>query len=542
VIDIGSRVGNYQIKSKLGEGGMGIVFYAEHPLIGRRVAIKVIHPNYARNPEAVSRFFTEAQAVNRIGHPNIVDITDFGQTPEEDSYFVMEYLQGEALAARLRRGRMSLYDALYIGAQIADALAASHSVGILHRDLKPDNVFLVQRGGGGDHNFVKVLDFGLAKLTGGDEKVMHKTRTGSVMGTPYYMAPEQCLGKADIDARADIYALGVMLFEMCVGRVPFGGDGYGEVIVKHMTEAPPLARQIDPTCPDWLEGLIARCLVKERTQRIQTMAELRDILVQGLQTVPQVDGAGPRMPSMHPMMASRPPGSITPLPGSVQLPGSVPPAMQSRPPQMGSQPPRSISTLGGSAAETAARTVPPKRRGTSIVLGGVVAGVAIGGVVIAVLLGGKSKGKPAETPAAAASVDAAPIAKATPPDAAPPAVRPPEATTVTIHIESEPPGATIKLGDKVLGVTPFDWVTEKSAKALEVELSKDGFLAKKQAITPSAASNIAVALATKTGGGKTGGGKTGGGKTGGGKTGGGKTGGGTTGGGDDTGLIEPKIN
>jgi eukaryotic-like serine/threonine-protein kinase len=205
VIDVGSTVGNYVVRSKIGEGGMGSVYMAEHPLIGRRVAIKAIHAEYARNPEAVSRFFTEAQAVNKIGHPNIIDVTDFGQSPDGDCYFIMEFLQGESLAGRLKRGRMTLAEVLQICAQISDALAASHGMGILHRDLKPDNVFLVQRGH--ERNFVKVLDFGLAKLTGTDQdKVSHKTKIGAVMGTPYYMAPEQCQGRPDIDGRADIYA------------------------------------------------------------------------------------------------------------------------------------------------------------------------------------------------------------------------------------------------------------------------------------------------------------------------------------------------
>jgi serine/threonine-protein kinase len=146
VIEVGQSIGNYVIRSLLGEGGMGMVYLAEHPLIGRRVAIKVIHDDLARNADTVSRFFTEAQAVNRIGHPNIVDITDFGQTPRGESYFVMELLSGESLGARLKRdGPLPVLDALYIMEQVADALAASHTAGILHRDLKPDNVFLCAR-------------------------------------------------------------------------------------------------------------------------------------------------------------------------------------------------------------------------------------------------------------------------------------------------------------------------------------------------------------------------------------------------------------
>src|SRR5512134_2407750 len=148
MLSVGQTLGNYVVRSLLGEGGMGIVYLAEHPLLGRRVAIKVIHPDLARNPDTVRRFEIEAQAVNKIGHPNIVDITDFAETESGARYFVMEYLSGESLGARLKRqGRLAIADALHITQQVADALAASHAAGVLHRDLKPDNVHLVARGG-----------------------------------------------------------------------------------------------------------------------------------------------------------------------------------------------------------------------------------------------------------------------------------------------------------------------------------------------------------------------------------------------------------
>ncbi len=249
MIDVGQTIGNYKITAKLGEGGMGVVFLAEHPVIGKKVAMKAIHPELSRNAEVVSRFMIEAKSVNQIGHEHIVDISDFGNTADGEFYFVMEYLQGQAMAERLKQvTKLPPAQALNIAAQVADALGASHEHGIIHRDLKPENIYLVARGANKD--FVKVLDFGLAKLTGrGDEKVSHKTRTGSVMGTPFYMAPEQCEGKASIDHRADIYSLGVILFEMLTGKVPFGGEGYGEIIVKHITMPAPSARSVVPELP-----------------------------------------------------------------------------------------------------------------------------------------------------------------------------------------------------------------------------------------------------------------------------------------------------
>ena len=256
---------------------MGVVYLAEHPVIGKRVALKVIHPELARNPEVVSRFIMEAKSVNQIGHEHIVDIGDFGTTASEEFYFIMEYLQGESLADRLKREvRLSQARALHVAAQIADALGASHEHGIIHRDLKPENIFLITRRG--DPDFVKVLDFGLAKLTQVEERVTHKTRAGSVMGTPYYMSPEQGEGKIEIDHRADIYSLGILLFEMLTGKVPFGGEGYGEIIVKHITHQAPSARRINPAISASVEMILYRSLMKEREKRFQTMQDLRKAL------------------------------------------------------------------------------------------------------------------------------------------------------------------------------------------------------------------------------------------------------------------------
>ena len=278
MIDIGHTIGNYKITAKLGEGGMGVVYLAEHPVIGKKVAMKAIHPELSKNSDVVSRFITEAKAVNQIGHEHIVDIADFGNTSDGEFYFVMEYLQGESLSDRLKREkRIPLGQAMSISAQIADALNASHQQGIIHRDLKPENIFLCTRGA--NREFVKVLDFGLAKLTQNDQKVTHKTRTGSVMGTPYYMSPEQCEGKTEIDYRADIYSLGVLIFEMLTGKVPFGGEGYGEIIVKHVTMPPPSVRSVVPELPEFMDSIMYRVLAKDREQRFQTMADLREALL-----------------------------------------------------------------------------------------------------------------------------------------------------------------------------------------------------------------------------------------------------------------------
>ena len=212
---IGQSVGSYVITSLLGEGGMGKVYLARHSLIGRKAAVKILNPEISSDEESVSRFFTEARLVNDIRHPNIVEITDFGQF---SNYYciVMELLEGETLAARLKRTRtLDEATAVRIFRQVSSALGAAHEQGMVHRDVKPENIFL--RNHPDYPDFVKVLDFGIAKLMGGNSAVGHHTKTGTVIGTPAYMSPEQCLGEASLDLRSDIYSLSVVLYEALTG-------------------------------------------------------------------------------------------------------------------------------------------------------------------------------------------------------------------------------------------------------------------------------------------------------------------------------------
>jgi serine/threonine-protein kinase len=271
---IGAAIGNYRIVSPLGEGGMGAVYLGEHPLIGKRVALKVLHSEFASNGDVVARFFNEARAVNEIGHPNIVDVLDFGHIPSDPPfvYLIMEYLDGWSLAASLQaHGAFEPARALHVAQQIADALAASHAHGIVHRDLKPDNVFLLSKGQHRD--FVKVLDFGIAKLSSSG-RVSSRTRTGVVMGTPAYMSPEQCEGRSDVDGRTDVYALGVLLFEMLTGRLPFVAQGFGEMLVQHLTVPAPRVSSIDPRIPGAVCAIVARALEKAPERRFSSMAEM----------------------------------------------------------------------------------------------------------------------------------------------------------------------------------------------------------------------------------------------------------------------------
>jgi serine/threonine-protein kinase len=288
----GTVIGEYVVEGVIGRGGMGVVHAAKHPVIGKRVAIKVLRPELSQDPAIVRRFVDEARAVNRIGHPNIVDIFGFGALPPPDGrqYFVMELLEGEALTAALERAGAAGWDppeARRLLAQACDALAAAHHEGIVHRDLKPDNLWLVRPRHG--QSFLKLLDFGIAKLLEGkgDGPV---TQSGLVIGTPQFMAPEQCLGEA-VDHRADIYAFGVILYRIFTGRLPFAGKSFAE-IVSHVFTVPPPRPSSLRDMPPGLEALILACLERDPARRPQSAVEVGARLEAALGRVDAGEGGG----------------------------------------------------------------------------------------------------------------------------------------------------------------------------------------------------------------------------------------------------------
>jgi serine/threonine protein kinase len=279
--------GRYYVEKKIGEGGMGVVFSARHAVIERPLAIKVLKREVMRDTATIRRFVQEAKAASRIGHPNIVDVTDFGTTPDGMTYSVMEFVVGPTLGASIRAAApFPPQRAIKIAAQIARALGAAHDKGIVHRDLKPENVFLVDRDGRTD--FVKIVDFGIAKVAPapGSAAEPRLTRAGSVFGTPEYMAPEQAAGKSDTDGRVDIYALGVILYEMTCGRVPHRGDSMVRTLAMQMLDPiePPSKVRPDLHIPAELEEVILHALAKKREARYQTMGELVSAL-ENVQTV-----------------------------------------------------------------------------------------------------------------------------------------------------------------------------------------------------------------------------------------------------------------
>lgn len=403
---------------------MGAVFEGVHEAIERRVAIKVLHPEYARNAEFTSRFFNEARAVNRVAHPGLVQVSEYGQQPDGTTYIVMELLDGESLARRLERlgGKLSLQEAIHLGWQLADSLTAAHAKGIVHRDLKPQNVMIVpdpQMPGG---ERTKLLDFGIAKVTDPSTSPLVKTKTDQVMGTPTYMSPEQCEGAGNVDAKSDVYSLGVMLFEMLAGQPPFTAEGGGKVLGMHMFVAPPLLHKSSPDTPTPVADLVQRLLAKQKGDR-PTMRQLAIALELFCEQHPLArrSGKGTALGTDD--------GAVSDA--TVRFSGG-------------------LSTLGLSASQTLKRN--PQLRRLGMMFGG--AAIAFGIVTtIALSLGHR-------------------ISNRSPPGGAG-AVQP---KRISLRVDSDPPGADLsRLSDgQVIGKTPWQVTQPATTEPLRLRLRLDG--------------------------------------------------------------------
>jgi serine/threonine-protein kinase len=269
---LGRMVGSYRLIKPLGKGGMGAVYMGEHPAIGSKVAVKFLHAQYAKVHEVVTRFFNEAKAVNLIKHDNIVQVIDYMYLDDEMPCFVMEYLEKGYPMSKLVGKPQPLQITGPIFLQLCDALGAAHDKQIIHRDLKPDNVFLAVRNY--RKHFVKVMDFGIAKLAATGTAEDSNTQMGEVLGTPSYMSPEQGMGKVDlIGPRSDIYSLGIIMYQLAAGRVPFKG-GMVEVLQAHVYNEPASPRLTVPEIPEGYEAIILKCIAKKPDDRFQSMREL----------------------------------------------------------------------------------------------------------------------------------------------------------------------------------------------------------------------------------------------------------------------------
>jgi hypothetical protein len=381
---VGTQVGAYRVLQQIGEGGMGTVWLAEHMMLGRRAAIKLLHPMFTARPDIVTRFFNEARAATAIADPGIVQIFDFGHHVDGSAYIAMEMLDGEPLDKRLRRlGRLPVPDALRVMRQVSSTLGVAHLRGIVHRDLKPENIYLVRDPEviGGER--AKVLDFGIAKLTG-DASV--KTNTSAVMGTPAYMSPEQCRGAGQVDQRSDVYALGCMLFALITGAPPFDAEGAGEIIAMHLREPPPALSSRVHGIPPELDAIVLHCLAKDPAYRYASGTELAAAIggMLGTQSIASLHVTGG-------------------VPGGA--PGMV----------TGS----SSTTLSAAAAAATAPGSRSSARGAWIAVLGV---VVVGGGVAAVAVT-RGDGTPGPiTPAASPAAD--PVGKPAPPPAVAPVTAP----------------------------------------------------------------------------------------------------------------------
>lgn len=299
----GHRLGPYRIVRLLGEGGMGAVYEARQEPLDRRVALKTLRPEYAGNKDAVARFFNEAKVLSRLEHPSIVQVSDFGHADDGTAYLVMEYLRGQSLGRRLSEGerRLPVVTALQLAWQVADVLAVAHAQGVVHRDLKPDNLMLVADPVAPGGERVKVLDFGIAKLTRGVDSGGVKTDTLAVMGTPMYMSPEQCAGAGGVDHKTDVYSLGCVLYEALAGRPPYVAEGAGQIIGMHLFQTPPPLLSLAPKTPASVAELVHRLLIKDKAQR-PNMSEAADDIGRILS---KLSGAGS-------IVRSRPPASTDP--------------------------------------------------------------------------------------------------------------------------------------------------------------------------------------------------------------------------------------
>ncbi|HUS64133.1 MAG TPA: serine/threonine-protein kinase [Kofleriaceae bacterium] len=339
VLPAGTVVGSYKLIEVIGEGGMGRVYLAEHTRLGRKVALKMLRSKFSSNAESVKRFFAEARAVNKIAHENIVEVTDFITGDDGTSYYIMELLTGGSLGETIHaEGPLPLERVLHIMIQVTNALDAVHEAGIVHRDLKPDNIFLAKKGSRKD--VVKLLDFGIAKLMLVEQGVsVQHTGAGMLLGTPTYMSPEQAGGRM-IDHRSDIYATGIILYELATGQAPFVGETYADILVQHITRepAPPSTLEMvgQRRVPPELERLILRCLAKDPADRPSGMSEveaaLRAVLENEQRRGPlsrETAVVTARPDVGMPMVTPTPGGMATPMP--MRMPMSRPMSVAEEP-------------------------------------------------------------------------------------------------------------------------------------------------------------------------------------------------------------------
>jgi tRNA A-37 threonylcarbamoyl transferase component Bud32 len=434
----------YRIVRKLAEGGMGVVYEAEHVLIHRRVAVKCLHPEYARNDEVVARFQREATAAASIGNQHIIEVTDMGLLHDGSYFMVLEFLEGcDVEALILEGGPLPVGRAVHLLTQVCDALSAAHAKGIVHRDLKPANLYVTPRGD--DPYFVKVLDFGISKFRDADEGgVPSLTRTGTMMGTPHYMAPEQVQSARSVDHRADIYALGAIAYELLTGRCPHDDETLHLLIYRICSQPIVPVGSLRLDLPDGLSAVVMRMLARDPAERFQDCAAVR----RALAPYAGLDGA-PRLNPEAPTPA-------------LALDGSLPPP----------------TPFGSTALATpaSAPTVVASRVRPSVVAAGVAASsLAVLALVVSLWPRAPQPAiaaGPSPTPAALAPTVVAPAAVA---PAVAPAVAAPERRT-HVALSAQPDDAEVLLDGRRIA-NPFDGELPASAELHRLEVRRRGYTA-----------------------------------------------------------------
>jgi len=501
--------GKYELVRILGEGGMGAVWEGRHTRIGRRCALKFLHAELNQNSDIVARFIREAQAAAAIGSEHIVDVTDVGEIADGSPYLVMEYLEGSDFAGVLKaEGRLEPTRAARLVIQAARAVAAAHEQGIIHRDLKPENLYLTRREDGSE--WVKVLDFGIAKFR--DSLAKHApnlTATGTVLGTPYYMAPEQARGAKDLSEQADIYSMGVILYELLCGEPPFTASSYNELIVLIATTDPRPARMLRPDLSEGLEHVIMAAMARDRQNRYRSMRQLIDALTPFTE-----DARAPLPQTAIVTPAAGMPGATYPTPPGpfVGLAAGTPPGGASAmaygtPPGVVAQTPPGSTPVGPMPTPTGPQVTPASWPGTSTMddvpaprsrvglVIGVVVGLLVligGGVAAAVVLTSTSgDGGPADpvhlgnvvptpppplppippTPPATPTGDATPAGAAADGGAAATA---PATKTIELTITTDPAEATIRVDGIEVEDNPFTATFPRDGARHRIEASAEG--------------------------------------------------------------------
>ncbi len=455
--------GKYRIVRRVASGGMGAVYEVMHERIRRQMAMKFILPELAASEEVSQRFEIEARAASAIGHENIVEITDMGTTSDGLPFLVMEYLDGCDLGEVLEGGPVEQGRTVHIVAQVLAALEAAHERQIIHRDLKPENVFLIERGG--DPNFVKLLDFGISKFAGGEEAKLHLTSTGLILGTPYYMSPEQARGEREIDQRSDLFSVGVILYQLLTGERPFAADNLNQLLYQITSGKLTAPRELNPEITAPLERVVQKALAHEAKHRFATASEFRAALLG------------------HKQLSTRemPPARVST--DHLKVPGAFQPTLAN-----GTDTDIDPAAKGTPLAWTGERTQrTSSNRG--LLWAGVAGLVVVVAVVTVLLMRNRTPSPPSRSAAAPPAAMLPPMGATM---GAPPLVMRIPTETVRLTLKLDPTDARVSLDGEVVTTTPI--VLKRSAAKHQLRVEAKGFITQELKVSATSDQTLVINL------------------------------------------------